>query len=162
MDKESKTVALRPAQPQDEVFLAAVYASTREDELAMTPWDAAQREAFVKFQFEAQQQFYQTEYPQAQHQVILLGDERAGRLYVDRRAGEIRILDLTLLPQHRGRGIGSPLIEQLKGEAAGAGKPLTISLENFNRSRRLFERLGFAPVSENGFHILYEWKPAAA
>ncbi|MGH9853325.1 MAG: GNAT family N-acetyltransferase [Blastocatellia bacterium] len=162
MDNESITVALRPARPEDDAFLVTVYAGTREDELAMTPWDAARRDAFVKFQFAAQQCFYQTEYPRARHEVILAGAERVGRLYVDRRADEIRILDLTLLPEHRGRGIGSPLIGRLMEEAAVAGKPLTISLENFNRSRRLFERLGFAPASENGFHILYEWKPAAA
>jgi hypothetical protein len=50
----------------------------------------------------------------------------------------------------------------LQGEPAGAAKPLTISLENFNRSRRLFGRLGFAPISENGLHTLYEWNLAAA
>lgn len=162
MDNKPITFTLRPAQPEDEAFLVSVYGSTREDELAMAPWDARQREAFVKFQFAAQLHFYQTEYPHARHQVILDGDERVGRLYVDRREGEIRILDLTLLPQHRSRGLGSQILEWLMGEAADVRRPLTISLESFNRSRRLFERLGFSPVSENGFHILYECEPAAA
>ncbi len=161
MNNESIPVTLRPARPEDEDFLCAVYGSTREDELAMTPWDAAQREAFVRFQFAAQQNFYQTEYPHAQHQVILDGDRAVGRLYVDRRADEIRILDVTLLTAERGRGLGESLIRQLMAEAESAGKPLTIHIETFNRSRRLFERLGFKAAADHGLHILFEWLPEA-
>jgi RimJ/RimL family protein N-acetyltransferase len=160
MSDESIAVTLRPAQPEDEDFLVAVYGSTREEELAMTQWDAAQRAAFVRFQFAAQQHFYQTEYPRAEHQIILAGDQAVGRLYVDHREEEIRILDLTLLTAERGRGIGTPLIKQLMDEAAAAAKPLTIHLETFNRSRSLFARLGFAPVGDNGMHTLFEWRPA--
>ncbi|HZS06618.1 MAG TPA: GNAT family N-acetyltransferase [Blastocatellia bacterium] len=158
MRSEPGAVTLRPVTPDDEAFLLRVYASTREQELAAVPWDDAQREAFVRFQFAAQSQFYQTEYPDAQHHLILQGDQPVGRLYVHHRANEIRILDLTLLAEHRGAGLGAPLIRRLMNEAARAGLPLTIHVESFNRSRRLFERLGFVPVAENGLHTLFEWR----
>jgi GNAT superfamily N-acetyltransferase len=151
-------LSLRPVRPQDEEFLCAVYGSTRAQELAMTPWNEEQRAAFVRFQFAAQQQFYQSEYPQAEHHVILLDDEPVGRLYVDRRAAEIRILDITLLPERRSQGLGTPLLKALMSEAVNAGLPLTIHLETFNPARTLFARLGFVPVGDNGMHTLFEWR----
>jgi RimJ/RimL family protein N-acetyltransferase len=148
---------LRPVRPDDEEFLYAVYASTRAEEMALVPWTEQQREIFVRSQFAAQSQHYQSHYPEALHQIILLDERPVGRLYIDRRAPEIRILDITILPEQRGCGIGTPLIRNLMNEAAASQRRLTIHIESFNRSRSLFERLGFTPMEENGFYLLYHW-----
>ena len=153
-------VTLRPARTEDDEFLCAVYASSREQEMAQVPWSAEQREAFIRFQFAAQQQHYQTEYPDAEHRIVLVNGQPAGRLYVDRRANEIRIMDITLLTALRGQGVGSRLIGELMEEARQARKRLTIYVESFNRSRRLFERLGFVVVEQDGFLLLFEWRAA--
>jgi RimJ/RimL family protein N-acetyltransferase len=150
-------VTLRPAQPEDEAFLATVYGSTREQELAMTPWTAEQREAFIRFQYTSQLTHYQTEYPRAEHSVILLGDRQVGRIYLDRRQSEIHILDITLLTLHRGQGIGTPILRRVMDEAAQAGKSVSINLDSFNQSHQLFERLGFKPTETIGFHTLFVW-----
>jgi GNAT superfamily N-acetyltransferase len=154
-------VSLRPVQPEDESFLTTVYGSTREQELAMTPWTAEQREAFIRFQYTAQLAHYQTEYPQAEHSIILLDDRRVGRIYIDRRASEIHILDITLLPQQRGQGIGTPILQQVMDEAAQAGKSVSINLDSFNQSHQLFARLGFKPTETTGFHTLFVWNHTA-
>lgn len=158
-------VTLRPAKPEDESFLASVYGSTREQELAMVPWDAAQCEAFIRHQYMAQLQHYQTEYPKAEHSVIILsglsGDQPVGRIYIDRRENEIHILDITLLTRHRGRGIGTPILRRLMDEAAQAGKSVSIQLDTFSQSHQLFNRLGFKPTETNGFHTLFIWNPQA-
>ena len=157
---QDTTVSLRPFQSNDEEFLVAIYGSTREAELAMVPWDAAQRLAFVRSQHASQLRHYQAEYPNAVHQIIELDGQPIGRLYVDRRKNEIRIMDITLLPEHRGQGIGSPIIRELMDEAAQAGTDLTIHLESFgqgSRSQSLFERLGFKSTESNGFHVLFVW-----
>jgi RimJ/RimL family protein N-acetyltransferase len=153
----NNAVTLRPAQPEDESFLVAVYGTTREQELAMTPWTAEQREAFIRFQYIAQLAQYQTEYPQAEHSIILLGDKRVGRIYLDRRENEIHILDFTLIIQHRGQGIGTPILQRVMDEAAQAGKSVSINLDSFNQSQQLFERLGFKPAETTGFHTLFVW-----
>lgn len=153
-------VTLRPAQPEDEAFLAAVYGSTRERELAMVPWTDEQRETFIRFQYTAQLTHYQTEYPQAEHSVILSGEKPVGRIYLDRRESEFRILDITLLPCFRGQGIGTPIIRQIMDEAAQAGKSVGIQLDFYGQSQRLFIRLGFTPGETNGFHTLFVWNPA--
>jgi ribosomal protein S18 acetylase RimI-like enzyme len=83
----------------------------------------------------------------------------AGRLYVARWPAEIRIMDIALLPEHRGRGIGSALLADLMAEATRASKPLTIHVERFNRAVRLYERLGFVPVADKGVYLLLQWSP---
>src|SRR5688500_3290981 len=91
-------IALRPTVPDDRPVLLAVYASTREPELAAVEWDAAQKAAFVEMQFDAQHAHYQEHYAGAAFDVILVDGQPAGRLYVSRESDEIRIVDIALLP----------------------------------------------------------------
>src|SRR5512137_3019050 len=114
---EIVSIGARPVQPEDEPFLLEVYASTRAAELALTPWTAEQRSAFVQMQFAAQQAHYQHYYPEAVHEIILADGKPIGRSYIDRRDTEIRVLDLTLLPKFRGAGIGTQLFRALIAEA---------------------------------------------
>ena len=158
-NRDSNSVSLRPVRAEDEEFLRAVYAGTRAEELALVPWDEAQRAAFIRFQFAVQQRFYKSEFPDAEHRVILNDGEPVGRLYVDRRAQEIRILDIALLPAHRGLGIGTPLITALMAEAAGSTRPLSIYVDRDGPALRLFARLGFSAREESGIQVLMEWRP---
>jgi hypothetical protein len=77
-------ITLRPITPDDEEFLCRVYGSTREEELALTDWDVAQKTAFVQMQFAAQHRYYQENYRQTTFDVILADGVPAGRLYVAR------------------------------------------------------------------------------
>lgn len=158
MSHSTITVTLRPVTPADESLLITLYGSSREQELALVAWDAAQRDMFIRLQAAAQLRHYQTEFPQAVHSIILLEQRPVGRLYVDRREQEIRILDMTLLPEYRGQGIGSPLIHSLMDEATRSDKPVTIYVESYNPSMRLFERLGFTPIDSLGYSLLMSWR----
>jgi ribosomal protein S18 acetylase RimI-like enzyme len=149
---------LRAARPDDDTFLLDVYASTRADELALTPWTTTQRDAFLRMQFEAQRQHYSQQHPEQELAVVELAGSPIGRLWVARKKTEIRILDLTIVPSHRGRGVGTRLLEDLMSEASGAGKELTIYVEGYNRSIGLFHRLGFLKTGESGFSHLLSWK----
>ena len=149
---------LRPVQEQDEALLLQIYSSSRADEMALVPWDAATKQAFLQMQFSAQQKHYRAYFPDAQHEVILSEGQPVGRVYVDRRATEIRILDVTLLPETRGRGIGTLVIQDLMKEADQANKSLSIHVESFNRSLGLFQRLGFVKTDESGASWLMEWR----
>jgi ribosomal protein S18 acetylase RimI-like enzyme len=137
-----------------------VYASTRAEELAAVPWEDATKEAFLRMQFSAQDVYYREQMPDASYQVVLVDGERAGRLYVDRREDEIRIVDIAFLPEHRGQGLGTTLLRALLTEADEAGKRVTIHVERFNPARRLYDRLGFVQVKEEGIYLLLE-RPAA-
>ena len=152
-------ITLRPAGASDRDFLLRVYASTREQELRLVNWSADQKAAFVQMQFGAQDSYYREQYARATFDVIEVESEAAGRLYVDRLEDEIRIIDITLLPEHRGRGIGTTLIRQLLDEAAAGRKRLSIHVERHNPARRLYERLGFAMVADRGVYLLMEVRP---
>ncbi len=152
-------ITFRPIRPEDKAFLYQVYASTREDELAHVPWDEEEKEAFLKMQFDAQHQYYQGQFPEAEFRIILRDGRPIGRLYVDRRQDEIRLIDIALLPGERGGGIGTLLLEDLLAEAAQVGKPVRIHVERFNPALRLYERLGFSRIGDQGVYHLMEWSP---
>ena len=153
------TLMLRPIRPEDQPFLYEVYASTRLEELAPLGWNADQQAAFLTQQFNAQHQYYQANYPGADFQIILVNDQPAGRIYVDRRIDEIRLIDIALLPEYRNGGIGSRLLKDLLAEAARAGKPVRIHVEKFNPALRLYERLGFSISDDRGVYWFMEWRP---
>jgi ribosomal protein S18 acetylase RimI-like enzyme len=149
-------VTLRPVQDSDDEFLLKVYGSTREQELAQVPWTAEQKQQFVRMQYEAQKNHYAAQHPHASHEIICLEGDAAGRLYLDRTGEKFHILDITLLPEHRNRGAGSFLLGQIMAEAKEAGKPVSIFVETYNPSLRLFQRLGFTPIQQEGFHLLLQ------
>lgn len=152
-------VVLRPVTHTDRDFLVEVYGSTREDELDQVAWPPGEREAFVRMQFDAQDASYRSQNPHGAFDVIEVGGRRAGRLYVDRRPAEIRIVDIALLPAFRGAGIGSALVAALQAEAAATGRALTIHVEIHNPAARLYARLGFVVAAERGVYRRMEWTP---
>jgi ribosomal protein S18 acetylase RimI-like enzyme len=158
----AEPITFRPIRPDDEGFLFQVYASTRVEELAPLDWTEVQKEAFLRMQFTAQHTYYQAQFPHASFQVILQGQRPIGRLYVDRRADEISLVDIALLPAYRNVGIGSALLRDLLAEARQAGKPVRIHVECFNPALRLYERLGFSRVGDTGVYFLLEWDPQTA
>jgi ribosomal protein S18 acetylase RimI-like enzyme len=151
-------LSFRPIGSDDEDFLYRVYASTRDYEMSIVPWDAAQKEAFLKQQFTAQRDYYFKEFPRASYQIILRDGVRIGRLYVDRREKEIHILDITLAPEYRNAGLGTPLLEGLMNEARAAGKTVSIYVDTFSPAVTLFERLGFSRIADNGISALFRWQ----
>jgi ribosomal protein S18 acetylase RimI-like enzyme len=136
----------------------SAYASTRELELAVVPWTAEQKMAFIQMQFKAQQMDYQQRFPNAEHTIIEVDGQPKGRLYLARLADSIRILDITILPAYRNQGIGTQILKDLMTEAEAAGLAVRIYIENFNPSLHLFERLNFSKVEELGAHYLMEWR----
>lgn len=151
-------VGLRPACAEDRDHLVAVYAAARADELAAVPWSDEQRAAFVAQQFTAQDTYWHALRPGASFDVVEVDGRPAGRLYVDRTPGEIRIVDIGLLPEYRDRGVGFSLITGILDEAAASGTPVTIHVEQGNRARTLYDRLGFRPIGTTGVYDQLEWR----
>ena len=153
------TATLRPITPQDMGFLYQIYASTRESEMAVLNWTDAQRETFLQMQFDAQHTHYQQHFGDANFDLILLDGEAVGRLYLHRRQDEIRIIDIALLTEYRGQGIGSALLRDVLDKAAQAELPVRIHVERNNPALGLYHRLGFCEIGDEGVYCLMEWKP---
>lgn len=151
-----KQLKLRPIAESDEAFLAKLYASTRAEEMAQSGWAQAEIDKFLLFQFKAQHQYYQMEFPNAQFDLIMLGTQAVGRLYIDRRHDEIRIIDIALLPEHRGKSLGGKLLGELIDESEKVSLPIRIHVEYNNPAMRFYQRLGFKKTGETGVYYLME------
>ena len=150
-------LTFRRISDADLPFLARVYASTRTEELASTPWSDAQKAAFLAMQFRAQHADYQTNYPEADWLVIMRSGEDIGRLYLDRWPSQHCIIDIAFLAEHRGQGLGEALLRDLMDEAAACGKTVMIYVEKFNPAMRLYHRLGFVTEEDKGVYDLMRW-----
>ena len=152
---------LRPFEERDLPFLRALYATTRADELALLDWSDAQRDAFVDQQFQAQHTHYLRNYAEASFDVVedAIGAP-IGRLYVFRSAVEMRLMEITLLPERRGAGLGTALTEEVQAEAREAGLPVVLHVEAENPAHRLYERLGFRDEADEGFYKRMRWVPS--
>lgn len=162
VDAPVRAVTLRPATDADEPFLAAVYFSTRLDELAPLPWSDAEKLAFLRQQHQAQHVHYHTYYDNAEFLLILIDGVPAGRLYLWRRPNQIVLVDVALLPQHRNGGIGTALVRDLVAEADHKGLPIELHVEGNNPAMRLYERFGFQRQEEQGVHWRMVRPPASA
>lgn len=156
-DEWPDQLGFRSIREGDEEFLCQLYASTRAEELAQTRWSEAQKAEFLRMQFEAQHRHYLSHFSGAEFLLILRGENPIGRLYVERRVGEMRLIDIALLPQWRSQGLGSALMRDLMEEAQQDGVPVRLHVEKFNPALRLYQRLGFRPRDDLGVHLSMEW-----
>jgi ribosomal protein S18 acetylase RimI-like enzyme len=151
---------LRPAVSDDHDFLFRLYASTRAAEIAPLGWPAAQQEAFLRMQFNAQQQWYGTAYAAAEYQIIEFNGQPVGRMVVLRDPNIWQLIDISLLPQNRGCGIGTELIRSLIRESAASGGVLKLQVLKGNPALRLYQRLGFRTTGEDQIYLQMEIGPA--
>jgi GNAT superfamily N-acetyltransferase len=114
---------------------------------------------FLKMQFSAQRRHYEIAFPDADHKIILSDSRRIGRILLFRTQREIRLVDIALLPEYRGNGIGASLIRGIFEEAEQAGKPVTLHVGKLDRAARLYKRLGFSITSDTGTHYKMECRP---
>jgi len=149
-------VVLRPMTEADRELVYRIYADTRMEEIALAPWSEQEKEDFLRMQFRAQHEYYQKHFPAASFDIVEKAGKPIGRLYLDRRPDELRIIDIALFAAQRGQGIGGALMRRVLDEAAMLGKPVRIHVERNNPAMRLYERLGFNQVEDKGVYWLME------
>jgi len=154
-------LVLRPVTETDRDFLASVYASTREEEMALVAWSDEEKAAFLRSQFEAQDRYYRQYYPDAAYLVVEVDGELAGRLYVARLAGakDIRIVDVALLPPFRSKGFGREILASVLADGDRLGWRVSIHVERNNRALRFYDRLGFRMAEDKGVYLFLVREP---
>ena len=86
--------------------------------------------------------------PRAVTWLVFLPADRPGYGFVD---ADIPELSITTFNGFRGLGIGTALLAQLIEAAKGVGlSGISLSVEDGNRARHLYERMGFEVVGRNG------------
>lgn len=147
---------LRPASEADEALLRELFASHLERELAYL--EPADRPSFLELQWRARQRDYRHRYPNSEDQIVMAGGVAAGRLLTASAAQELVIVDLALLPDFRGRGIGSALLRRLLAQAAREMMVVHLYVTQMNPAIRLYRRLGFRQVTQCHPYVLMEWR----
>ncbi len=148
-------VVLRPQTEDDVPFLRRLYVSLRWEEVAQVPhWDDAMRLAFLADQHARQHHHY----TRSDFLIVERDGTPIGRLALDRgHASDLRVVDIALLPEARGEGLGAAFLDAVQDEARAEGKRVSIHVEQENPAKRLYARLGFREVGRNGPYWLMEW-----
>jgi GNAT superfamily N-acetyltransferase len=155
------TLVLRRVADTDDDFLLALYGSTRAAELGQVEWQEGQQHAFLKWQFDLQRREYESRFPDAEYNLILIDDRQAGRIWIGRDDKQIRLLDIALLPEFQNRGAGTILLRRLIDESTRTAKPLRHMVFVLNNDAdRFYERLGFVMIEEFGAYKHMEYRPA--
>ncbi|MEA2297907.1 MAG: hypothetical protein QOF77_843 [Solirubrobacteraceae bacterium] len=152
-------VSRRASAPADEPFLTEVFAGTREDELALLAAAPELQADFAGSQSRLQQRVYAETYPGGAFEVVLLDGAPVGRLFVGRGDDEICLVDIALLPRHRGAGIGTHLLRELQAEAAATGATISLHVGVRSQAQRLYRRLGFVVTAATEVHLRMRWTP---
>ena len=160
MDDETRLV-LRDALPSDRAFLLALYTSTRADEFAHLGWPVETERAFMKMQFEAQRGDYERRHPGARCQVVELRRCPVGRLWLAEDARSLTVLDISLVAELRGQGIGGECLRRVLRRADAARRDVELQVVRGNPARRLYERLGFRAVGEGDVRVAMVRRPGS-
>lgn len=152
-------IQLRPVEEKDNLFIETVYRSAREDELKLTNWSEEQKYAFIMMQSMAQLADYKKKFPDASFCIITFNKQDAGRFYTWEDTDEIRLIDISLLPTFRGRGIGNYLLNELIKRANFTQKKISLHVDPGNPALHLYLRMGFIHIKNNGRHLYMERKP---
>lgn len=138
-------ISYRPETEGDQPFVLALYVTTRADEVASTGWPQAMQDAFLAQQHRAQHGWYRATYPDGEWLIIERAGAPIGRLYLTEDMGMAMIVDISLIPEARGTGLGTAILKDL---LAGETRPVQLHVEKHNPARRLYERFGFRRVEE--------------
>ncbi len=146
-------VAARRIGDDDLGFLGRLYAATRAEELASTGWSGEAQQQFLNQQFQFQHRYYQAHYANADFLLLQQEGEPVGRLYWQARGTQATLIDISLLPAQRGRGLGSALLQVLTARADSLLQAIDLHVEPANPAHRVYERFGFAIIATNGVYL---------
>ncbi|MFN3790197.1 N-acetyltransferase family protein [Massilia sp.] len=150
---------IRPALPLDEAFFLALYRSTRDDLLGLLA-DPRYVDGIIAMQQQMQVAGYRSSYPDALYQVLELDGDPVGRLVTAGVPGALRVVDIAVMPQARGRGVAGEALRRLQEQAAREGRELTLAVRTDNHgARRLYAALGFTVEAEEAGRLQLRWRP---
>lgn len=150
--------SFRPVNDGDTEFLFRLYATTRPEIQQLIDWSAEQKDQFLRMQFQAQQTHYKSHFPATECSIIVNRKRKPiGRFYLEQRQDEFRIIDISLLPDHRRKGVGSTIIRDVMDRGRLACLPVRLHVARQNPALSWYTRMGFETIGETDMSFLMEW-----
>lgn len=153
----------RPRAAADAAFLDALYLASRPD-LGALPVPRGVIEGIARHQRQLQAADYARRFPGLEEWVIEEAGRPAARLALERGDGRapLRVVDLSVAPQARRRGIAATILGALQDRSApGQGVALRVRADNAP-ARALYARLGFTLLREDAAALELVWIRDAA
>ena len=137
----------RQATAEDKEFLYVLNRAAYEDVV---------RKQFGHWDEAWQQQHFEEKWAPEAFEVVEKAGRRIGALSVSRTSEEVRIIEIQLLPEFQGHGLGTALLQRELQFADERTLPARLQVLRENRARTLYERLGFRVCGETDTHCLME------
>jgi ribosomal protein S18 acetylase RimI-like enzyme len=153
-------VTLRPESPRDELFLRGLIHTTIAAELGASQWPEPMRSHLLGIQYATRRQVLRTNFPEAASYVVDADGADAGWAVVTTLPQEIRLVEIMVLSELRGKGIGTAAIRQILATAAAADKPVRLNVNVTNHAAiGLYQRLGFRRIEGDEVQHVMECRP---
>ena len=146
-------VSVRKCTRQDRPFLRQVYSVARAAEMVTTGWDESAIASFLDLQFDLQHRYWRDHYRGAEFLVIQFRGQPIGRVYWWSNTADAVLIDISLLPAWRNRGVGSGIVAVLNDRADASRQTTTLHLQPTSPAHSLFLRAGFIIVDDNSVHL---------
>ena len=155
-------VTRRPLAPDDEPFVRSLILATVAEELRAWAWPEPMRSNLLEMQYRVRRQGVESTFPDAEKSIVMIDGQPAGWVVVSRTSDEIHLVDIAILAEWRGAGVGTTTLRELLAESDRAGKPIRLTVNVTNRAALLYERLGFRRTGGNQVQHFMERQPFAA
>ncbi|MGE3801483.1 MAG: hypothetical protein AB7H80_10710 [Candidatus Kapaibacterium sp.] len=156
------SISLRPVAAPDESFLFELFGAIKERDLEHTKLTRPQRRHFIRSQYDARKKHYDKFFDDAEDSLILNEKKKIGRLILQRKEEEFRIIALEILPDYNGKGVYESIIQDIQAEAEEVGKPISVQVEQLGGWFDMLSALGFEKTGETEAHYQMEWNSERA
>ena len=143
----------------DEAFLLELFFQTRRGAFEPLGWSEEQLRGLLEPQYRIRKMQYEARFPSASRRKIVAGGQAVGRLDTAEEDGHLHIIDIAVMPEAQGQGIGSRALQEALDAADGAGLPVRLEVEASSPALRLYTRLGFIRLDGDGVYLRME-RPA--
>lgn len=138
---------LRAASESDRVWLRRLHHATMRDAVdSMWGWDEA-----------AQDTLFDGSLTTENLQIVQAEARDVGVVAVTRRPSECFLVNIQIVPDCQGQGLGTALIRDLQDQARAEDIPVALRVILSNRARMLYEQLGFVITGQSDTHYYLRW-----
>ncbi|SDP33875.1 GNAT family N-acetyltransferase [Afipia sp. GAS231] len=136
----ARQIILRQAEAEHYDFALRLYLLTMQPYVQeLVTWDEQEQRATFAAQWKLDEV-----------SIISVEGNDVGWLQVAELPAEIRLQKFYVSPQYQGSGIGSEVLGNLLVAWRSTDKKIVLRVLKNNPARRLYERLGFAAIADNG------------
>ena len=149
------TISFRPETSEDDAFLRRLILGPIIEELGAETWTEPMRTHLAGVQYTSRRQGVRGRYPDGESRIVVADGIAAGWLYTAGFPEVVWLVEVMILSEFRGHGIGSAAVRKVVESAGARPVQLKVNVTN-DGATRLYERLGFRRIGGDEVQHLME------